>query len=77
MTTLLTDLRIALRTLTKARGFTAAAVLSLGLGITLCTAVLASVNAYLVRGLPTPLQSASTRSATPRRAPTRLTVWNA
>ena len=54
MTTLLTDLRIALRTLTKARGFTAAAVLSLGLGITLCTAVLASVNAYLVRGLPYP-----------------------
>ena len=52
--TALTDLRIALRTLIKAKGFSAAAVLSLGLGITLCTAVLASVNAYLVRGLPYP-----------------------
>jgi len=54
MKTALTDLRIALRTLIKARGFSAAAVLSLGLGLTLCTAVLASVNAYLVRGLPYP-----------------------
>jgi putative ABC transport system permease protein len=54
MMTALTDLRIALRTLIKARGFSGAAVLSLGLGITLCTLVLASVNAYLVRGLPYP-----------------------
>jgi predicted permease len=54
MLTALTDLRIALRTLVKARGFSAGAVLSLGLGITLCTLVLASVNAYLVRGLPYP-----------------------
>jgi putative ABC transport system permease protein len=54
MMTVLTDLRIALRTLFKAKGFSAAAVLSLGLGLTLCTAGLASVNAYLVRGLPYP-----------------------
>jgi putative ABC transport system permease protein len=54
MMSVLTDLRIALRTLFKAKGFSAAAVLSLGLGLTLCTAVLASVNAYLVRGLPYP-----------------------
>jgi predicted permease len=67
MTTLLTDLRIAFRTLTKARGFSAAAVLSLGLGITLCTAVLASVNAYLLRGLPYPAAErlASVRYAAP------------
>jgi hypothetical protein len=50
----LTDLRGAFRTLLRARGFSTTVVVTLSLGLTLCTAVLASVNAYLVRGLPYP-----------------------
>ena len=49
-----TDLRIALRTLSQARGFTAAAVLSLSLGIGLNATVFAVLNAYLWKDLPYP-----------------------
>lgn len=48
------DLRIALRSLKKARGFAAAVVATLALAIALATSVLAVVNAYLIRALPYP-----------------------
>jgi putative ABC transport system permease protein len=54
MAALLTDIRLAIRTLRKAPGFTAAAVLTLGLAMTLCTTVMAVLNAYLFRDLPYP-----------------------
>jgi putative ABC transport system permease protein len=43
-----------LRTLLRSRGFTAAVVITLTLGIALETSVVAVVNAYLVRSLPYP-----------------------
>lgn len=54
MTPLLTELRLAVRTLLKSRGFTAAAVVTLGLGMTLSTLAMVAVNAYLLTGLPYP-----------------------
>ena len=49
-----TDLRLALRSLLGARGFTLAAVLTLGLGMTLCTTATVVVSAYLLNDLPYP-----------------------
>lgn len=54
MTALLTELRLAIRTLLKSRGFTAAAVVTLGLGMTLSTIAMVAVNAYMLTGLPYP-----------------------
>ena len=54
MAALLTDLRLAIRTLRKAPGFTAASVLTLGLAMALCTTVMVVLNAYLLRDLPYP-----------------------
>jgi putative ABC transport system permease protein len=54
MAALLTDIQLAIRTLRKSPGFTAAAVLTLGLAMTLCTMVMAVLNAYLFRDLPYP-----------------------
>ena len=54
MSGLLIDLRLAVRSLLKAPGFTAGAVLTLALGMTLCTAAMVAVNAYLLGGLPYP-----------------------
>jgi putative ABC transport system permease protein len=51
---MLTDLRLAARSLAKSRGFTLTAVLTLGLGMTLCTTAMVAVNAYLLNGLPYP-----------------------
>jgi len=54
MAALLTDIRLAIRTMRKAPGFTAAAVLTLGLAMTLSTTVMAVLNAYLFKDLPYP-----------------------
>lgn len=48
------DLGGAVRSLLGSRGFTAIAVVTLGMGFALCMTVLAVLNAYLVRALPYP-----------------------
>jgi predicted permease len=54
MISLLTDLRHAVRLLLHARGFTTTVILTLGLGLTLCTTAMVVVNAYLFSDLPYP-----------------------
>ncbi|HJU66156.1 MAG TPA: ADOP family duplicated permease [Gemmatimonadaceae bacterium] len=51
---LLNELRITLRTLARARGFTVVVVVTLSLALAVATSVMAIVNAYLVRSLPYP-----------------------
>ena len=51
---LLTDLRLAIRSLLKDRNFTVSVVLTLGLGLTLCTTAMVVVNAYVLTDLPYP-----------------------
>jgi putative ABC transport system permease protein len=48
------DIRHAARSLIKHKGFSAVAVLSLGLGFALAATTLAVVNAYLLRAMPFP-----------------------
>jgi hypothetical protein len=52
MDTALRDLRMAVRALTRRKGVTTLAVLSLGLAIGFCTAGFSRVDAYAWRDLP-------------------------
>lgn len=54
MTRFAAEIRQAVRTLLKARGLTATAVVTLALGMTLCTAAMVAVKAYLLGSLPYP-----------------------
>src|SRR5262245_2655357 len=54
MGTLFRDLRYGFRTLIKHPGFTIVAALTLGLGIGVNTAILSTVNAFILRPLPVP-----------------------
>lgn len=54
MTTFIRDLRLAVRSILKSRGFAVTAILTLGLGMALCTTAMVVMKVYLLQGLPYP-----------------------
>ena len=54
MTTFVRDLRVAGRSLVKAPGFAGTAIVTLALGMALCTTAVGVMKAYLLEGLPYP-----------------------
>ena len=50
----MSDLRASVRALGRARGFTAIAIGTLGVGLALCLAAFTITNAYVLRALPYP-----------------------
>ena len=73
---MMTDLRYALRRLVKSPGFTATAILTLGIGIGACTAIFSVVNGVLLRPLafPQPQQLVRLRETMPALGPDPLPV---
>jgi predicted lysophospholipase L1 biosynthesis ABC-type transport system permease subunit len=57
MDALLHDLRLTIRQLARQRGYTAAAVLTLGLALGATTAVFSVVSGVLLRPLPFPMRT--------------------
>ena len=54
MDTLSQDIRYAVRTLSRSRGFAVIAVLSLALGIAACTTIFSAMDTLILRALPFP-----------------------
>ena len=71
MGTFLQDLKYAARTLLRSPGYTAAALLSLGLGIGVNTAIFTLTNAVFLHPLPV---NDPERCAEPDSGPVRRTV---